>query len=67
MNILTLSSKVKCHDGPQLRILENKNLNNEQFLNGLFGICGLKNEVYCMCSFVSIQWLNSKVTGLFAL
>ena len=49
------------------RILENKNLNNGQFLNVLFGICGLKNKIYYMCSVVLIQWLNNKVAGLFVL
>ena len=61
MNILTLCSKVECHCVLQLRILENKNSNNDQFLNGLCGICVLKN----MCSVVSIQWLNNNVAGLF--
>ena len=65
MNILTLSSKVECHCVLQLRILENKNSNNDQFLNGLCGICVLKNKLYYMCSVVSIQWLNNNVAGLF--
>ena len=67
MNILTLTSEVECRRHPRSRILEHKNLYSDQFLTGLFGICGLKNEVYYMCSVASIQWLNNKVVELFVL
>ena len=56
---------MECHCVPQSRILENKNSNNDQFLNGLFGICVLKNKLYYMHSVASIQWLNNNVAGLF--
>ena len=46
---------MECHRVVQSCILENKNPNNDQCLNGLFGICVLKNKLYYMCSVVSIQ------------